>query len=473
MKFKTKILIIDKVYKLLKTKIVSKYILKNMPIEKYFDDFLEDNYPSVVSKLQTCVKYSVALCATNGKRIMTNIFCQILKQNKKTFITNISNENNMEKMPVYLSIIKNMIESFKVFKKEIKKDYLLLALDENEAERYFNSIKFNCLLLNNLFIDQKDDLTYEDKKAKIKDALSLNSDAALIINADEPHFYEIDSINQHFSSDKRKKIFFGFDKIECYSLDFKDKNDLTLCPKCNCTLDFKERYYSHTGNYYCDCGFKRPKLDVRANAKIFKNYCLMEIFYKEEKYVFKLPFASIANAYDALGAISLALYLNFDIKTIEKAFKNYEGTSMVDERFELANKKIILKEIKNPVSLTQNLSYLYKNNNTKVVFVLDNKIQDGIDTAWIWDSNFDCMKDFENRIYITGQRLDDMALKIKYSNVNPTLIIMEESIKTALKCCFYELKENEDMLILTCPSKIKEIKDIIGKIGIQKKFAKN
>ena len=56
-----------------------------------------------------------------------------------------------------------------------------------------------------------------------------------------------------------------------------------------------------------------------------------------------------------------------------------------------------------------------------------------------------------------------MALRLKYANVNPYLIVMEGSIKNAIQCCYWDLEKNETMLILATPSSIESIYEILKK----------
>ena len=325
-------------------------------------------------------------------------------------------------------------------------------------------MKFDCLLLGNLFIDQKDYANLEEKREKIQKAIILNSKLDLIINADEPMFYNIDDIkNDTLLNKKRKKIFYGFDSIEFFDNDNQliQKNDLTKCPNCLCDLDYKKRYYSHLGHFECECGFKRPKLDISACARVFSDYTFLNVFYNGNKYVFKVPLGGVYNAYNALGAISVALYLNIERKIITSAFDNFAPLSARDEKIQYKNKTVKIKVIKNPTSLSEALRELFANKNTKVVFCLNDANKDGIDTSWIWDANFEAMRGFENKIYVTSNRFDDMALRLKYANINPCLIIMDSTLKNALQSCFWDLEENENMLVLTTPSLENEVRNIL------------
>ena len=124
---------------------------------------------------------------------------------------------------------------------------------------------------------------------------------------------------------------------------------------------------------------------------------------------------------------------------------------------------MLIKTVKNPVSLTNAVRELFANKITKVVFALSDTLQDGVDTSWIWDANFDSLRGFENKIYVTSNRFDDMALRLKQAGVNPSLIIMEGSLKNAINCCYWELEKHENMMIISTPSLTNEIYDILKK----------
>ena len=94
---------------------------------------------------------------------------------------------------------------------------------------------------------------------------------------------------------------------------------------------------------------------------------------------------------------------------------------------------------------------------------MNDEIEDGVDTSWIWDSNFNSLRGFENKIYITSNRFDDMALRLKYAGVNPCLLIMDGSVKSAVRTCLYELEEKEELIIFVVPSEIEEVYSVLNK----------
>ena len=451
MNFKTAVILQGKIYK----------FLEKLGLEKNFslDSFIDCNMPDVLSRLQTYSKNSkIAITGTNGKKTVSDLINCILSEFEKSAITNVS--KNGKKYPVLTSIILDLARTFEVFGGDFEKDYYVMAMDELELSGYFNSMKFDYLLLNNLFCDQRDYCSLEEKREKIRDALILNSKTNLIINADEPMFYKIDEFkSETVLNKKRNKFYFGFEKIEFgdTSQKYIQYNDILRCPVCGCKLDYKKRFYSHLGQYDCECGFKRPKLDLSANAKVFYDYTFLDVFYNENKYVFKLPFGGVYNAYNALAAIALALNLGVERKIITSAFENYISIKARDEIVKYKEKKVKVKIIKNAVSLSEAARELYANKNSKVIFCLSDDIQDGLDTSWIWGANLESVRNFENKIYVCSNRFDDMALRLKYAGVNPCLIIMDNSIKNTLKSCYWEAEEDENIVVFCTPSVVDEV----------------
>ena len=443
-----------KVYKLLE-----KFNYENiLPI----DNVVYNALPEVLSRLQTYSKIAkIAISSTNGKKTTTHILNQILNANENSYITNVT--ENAKLYPPITSIILELSQYYKY--SDYFKDYYTMALDEFELAGYFTSIKFDYLLLNNLFNDQRDFCTLEEKRKTIQDALILNSDCTLIINADEPMFYHLDEKDKELITLKKmNKVFYGFTKIDVQDdEEFIQKNDFLKCPICSCKLDYKKRYYSHIGQYDCECGFRRPELDISAEAKIFSDYSFLNVFYKDNKYVFKIPLGGVYNAYNALSAVALALTLGIERKVIAHALENYKRISARDEILKYEDKEIKIKVVKNPTSLSEALRELWGSKNIKAVFALNDELVDGDDTSWIWDSNFNSLKYFENRIYVCSNRVDDMTLRIKYAGVNPSLISMDTSVKNSVKCCFYELEKNERMIIFTTPSLVDDIYRILYK----------
>ena len=435
--------------------------LKRFNLQEYFkvDAIIDNYYPQILSRLQNYAKTGkIAVCSTNGKKTTTTILNQIISENNQTYISNV--DETPLKNPVLTSIVLELSKS------QEPRDYYTMAFDEYEIEAYFNSMKFNYLLLNNILYDHKDFISCMDKRKYIQNAIVLNSKLNLVINADDAYLYGIDEIkNDTILNRRRKKLFYGFNNVEFYNnaQDLGQRNDVLRCPNCGCELVFDKHFYSHLGHYNCECGFKRPKPDIVADASIFPNYLFLTVYYNGDKYAFKMAIGGLYNAYNALGAIAMALELNIPRKIIGSALEKYAPLKSREEVIEVKDKNIKIKIAKNPASLSENLRELYYTKTYKVIFCLGDTPDDGVDTSWRWDANFKALENFENKIFVSGKRFDDMALRLKYARVNPSLIIMDQSISHAIECCYWDLEDNESMLIITTESSVNDIYSAIKK----------
>ena len=70
-----------------------------------------------------------------------------------------------------------------------------------------------------------------------------------------------------------------------------------------------------------------------------------------------------------------------------------------------------------------------------VIIAINDGAGDGRDVSWIWDVNFDRLKNDElNTLSVTGVRRYDTALRFKYSDITPDLLTenIQEAIDNAL-----------------------------------------
>ena len=157
MDFKTAVILQGKIYKLLEKFGIDRNI--------HLDSFIDNNMPDVMSRLQTYAKdYKIAISSTNGKRTVVDLINHVLSEAEKSYITNVVKSG--KKYPVLTSIILDLSRTFDVFGNDYEKDFYVMAMDEFELGGYFNSMKFDYLLLNNLFWDQKDNFSLAEKKRK-------------------------------------------------------------------------------------------------------------------------------------------------------------------------------------------------------------------------------------------------------------------------------------------------------------------
>ena len=95
----------------------------------------------------------------------------------------------------------------------------------------------------------------------------------------------------------------------------------------------------------------------------------------------------------------------------------------------------IANNVKNDLSI----SYL---------LILNDNYADGLDISWIWDADFEILKNQNiKNIICSGKRAKELALRLKYTDIK-VKIYVEEDIKSAI----YLLKNNNSNLNIIIPN---------------------
>ena len=68
--------------------------------------------------------------------------------------------------------------------------------------------------------------------------------------------------------------------------------------------------------------------------------------------------------------------------------------------------------------------------------------------SWLWDTDFERLKDFPNNIIVSGIRAYDMATRLKYAGFPTEKIEIVENIKESVEYAIKSINENEQLLIM-------------------------
>ena len=127
------------------------------------------------------------------------------------------------------------------------------------------------------------------------------------------------------------------------------------------------------------------------------------------------------------------------------------------------NRKVFILLSKNPAGFNQSIQTVYemaKNTKANFLVILNNRIPDGLDVSWIWDVNFKPILDVANNVYVSGDRVYDMNLRLRYEN-NKNIINTFEDLPAAVESIVSETKEGERLYILPTYSAMLEVRKIL------------
>ena len=372
----------------------------------------------------------VTVSGTNGKTTTSGLIAHILETAHQAVIHNLKGANMLTGIANVFAL---KLRPFKRF------DYAVIESDEAYLTKLYDYMKADYLVVTNLFRDQLDRYGELATTAGfIQNAIDKNPDLTLILNADDP-------LVANFGQN-RKTVYYGFENVE-YIQNYEKSNAPTEVFNCPCgrPLKYSRQFFAQQGHYYCECGFKRPQCDYSADVKIFDDYSVLTVHYNGIDFEFKVGLVGLYNAYNALAAIAFAFENGLNQAEIQKALDSYKSIFGRAEKRTINGHPTIIQLIKNPTGASEVLKTVDLNSN--IVIAINDNYADGRDISWLWDSDFEQLKNAQKLVITSGVRANDMATRLKYAGVPQEKILVEPSIKKAIQLAA-EAKNDEHITIL-------------------------
>lgn len=380
--------------------------------------------PSFLSTCNSYINKKVNITGTNGKTTTSGLISHLIKADNYNLINNAKGANMLT------GIINALAVSLNPF---TKYDYSIIETDEGFLSRVYDQLESDYLLVTNLFRDQLDrfgELAYTKKL--IQEAIDKKDNLTLFLNADDPLVASFQG--------GAKKIYYGVENVYYIDETLKSSEDIEENFSCACekNLEYTKKFYAQLGHYHCECGFQRPEAKYKADIILHKDYS--EIVLNGKKY--KVPLVGLFNAYNALAAISLCLELG--IQNIEKNINSFKVAFGRSEIKYLNNKKTVIQLIKNPIGANEVLKTVDKK--SSILIAINDNYADGRDISWLWDTNFELLKEIDNKIILSGTRANDIALRLKYAGIKQENLVIIPDLVNAIKTVAQKATENITIL---------------------------
>ncbi|MFN6561772.1 MAG: MurT ligase domain-containing protein [Nostoc sp. ChiSLP01] len=392
--------------------------------------------PRLLQLLSQQVKKGVILIAgTNGKTT-TSLLLKTILENKGYRIAHNSTGANLENgLMTALLESTNLVGTLDV-------DYAILEVDENIVPKVLTPLQPQIILCLNLFRDQLDRYGEVDTISKrwTKVISTLPPETVVIPNADDP---TLSHLGQQLP---QKVLFFGLNEPEHYLEAIPHAVDSIYCPKCGHSLDYKGVYLSHLGDFTCPkCGFSKsqPSLESSEWPQIL---------------------VGLYNKYNTLAAVTAAKELGVDEATIKNTINNFQAAFGRAEDLVINGKKVRILLSKNPVGTNETIRVVTQSTDKTTLLVLNDRTPDGTDVSWIWDVDTEKLVERGGTLVVSGDRVYDMALRLRYSQKSPesTLnLIVQEDLRQAIATALEHTPENETLHILPTYSAMLEVREVL------------
>lgn len=390
----------------------------------------------------------IIIAGTNGKTTSTALLKFLLEKSGHKVFTNSEGANLLN--GVVSSIIKNSD-----FFSKLNFDYVIFESDELNLPILLKEISPDKILILNLFRDQLDRYGEVNSIALkwLESLKTLDDKTEVFINGDDPQLYHIGTMLS------RKVKYFGIEKKLMKLKYVPNDVDSIYCPVCLSLLKYNLLSYAHLGDFYCpNCKFKRFGKEVSDFSGIKVAY----------------PMSGLYNVYNTNAVLLLIKSLvNIDMGDINKWLKEFVPAFGRQEEIVYKNRKVFILLSKNPAGFNQSIQTVYEmvknpsfaeaskgKKKANFLVVLNNRIPDGLDVSWIWDVDFKPILDVADNIYVAGDRVYDMNLRLRYEGSKNTINTFED-LSDAVDSIVKKTKEGEKIFVLPTYSAMLEVRKIL------------
>ncbi|QLE59235.1 Mur ligase family protein [Nostoc sp. TCL26-01] len=392
--------------------------------------------PRLLQLLSQQVKNGVIIIAgTNGKTTTSLLLCTIL-ENKGYRVAHNSTGANLENgLMTALLETTDLVGTLNV-------DYAILEVDENIVPKVLTPLQPKIILCLNLFRDQLDRYGEVDTISKrwTKVISTLSPETVVIPNADDP---TLSYLGQQLP---QKVLFFGLSEPEHYLEAIPHAVDSIYCPRCGHSLDYAGVYLSHLGDFTCpQCGFSKSQPTLASSQ-------------------WPQILVGLYNKYNTLAATTAAKELGVDESTIKDSIHNFQAAFGRAEDLVIDGKRVRILLSKNPVGTNETIRVVNQSTDKTTLLVLNDRTPDGTDVSWIWDVDTEKLVERGGTLIVSGDRVYDMALRLRYSEKSPQSnlnLIVEPDLRQAIATALAHTPATETLHILPTYSAMLEVREVL------------
>jgi UDP-N-acetylmuramyl tripeptide synthase len=373
--------------------------------------------PDVLRKLSRDLKQgAVVITGTNGKTTTARLLSWLLEGAGHSVVSNRAGAN------LIFGATAAALERAGA-NGRLSADWGVFEIDEASLERAVDEIQPRAAIVLNLFRDQLDRYGELESIAKrIETALAhLPDDSRAVLNADDPRVAEI-GLNL-----KKAPLWFGLDDPGVAMHELPHAADARTCPRCGASLIFDAVYVGHDGVYRCPNGdFARPAPELAATHIELNGFESLAMEVNGNR--IELPLGGLYNSYNALAAFAAGKALGLDEAYIAGRLHSVRAAFGRQERLEAMGRRLNLVLSKNPAGFNETLRTAVDLAGGRYFLIgLNDRRADGTDVSWIWDVDFERLRDRAQVVVPAGNRAHDLAVRFKYTGLGPDIALAPET----------------------------------------------
>ena len=386
---------------------------------------VEKAVPSYLRKsLATLPQGVIVVSGTNGKTTTTSLLVALLEAQGLRVLTNETGSNFVRGV-VSATVAKSSWTG------KLPYDIAVFEQDEAHAVHFVRHVKPRGVLLLNVTRDQMDRFGEIDTTAQMLARVGQEATEFIVLNANDERVGAIEP------SEGVKRSWFA------HSERMRDQ------------FRSDDQLYAHDVATHVLLGQPETWLETYGGGK-------MTIRHGREEHVYKLGLPGVHNAQNFVAALA-TLYEVAPKASAESIAKVAKSASPVFGRGEVVTlaggRELTLQLIKNPSGFRQALKMVEDISFDQVGIAINDDYADGRDVSWLWDVQYDVLKEF--KVHCGGDRATDMAVRLKYDEVPRGTV--ESDMKTYLASLDSTLKADQKGILFCTYTAMRAIRiELLG-----------
>ena len=360
-------------------------------------------------------KTKVIITGSSGKGSTSNLIADVLTDNGYTVCFNNAGSNL--KYGVTTACIKNCNLLGK-----IKKDVLILEVDERYVKEIYQDIKPDYLIVTNITKDQPPRQYHVDIILKEIEH-NLPSNTNIIITMDEPYLrnFELDLPN--------KMLYYSVDKNKySYKNQLFENLNIYYCPKCGAKLKYDYYNFETLGKYECPkCDFKwiKPK-DIATNLDLDKGLI------KIDSQILSIGGDMLIHAYNTLAAYTFLKAIGIDSQKIIASINRYNHNKNIEFVKDGKLYKALNCKAENATTYNACVYKTYLDKDLKDIVIGWKEISrryNHFDVSWLYDVEFELLNNKSlNKIYAVGIDKENIKKRLLLAGIPESKIITADNL---------------------------------------------
>jgi len=404
----------------------------------------------------------VFVTGTNGKTTTSNLLVHFLREDGRDVISNSLGANLIS------GIATTLIEGVNFSR--VGRQAAVLEVDEATIGNVIEHLRPKAVLVTNFFRDQMDRYGELDTVVEmVGRALEKTPNGTtVILNADDPLVTSIAPEGKHV-------MYFGIESSQFDSETHTEVRDGKYCRKCGSNLEYSLYHYGQLGFYKCpSCGFGRPEPDI-AGADVRLHQEGISFGVGSATGFINSP--AVYNVYNALAAITASTVFGVkqDVLAREMSYMKTQLGRM-ERLISGAGRELMLTLVKNPTGFNEVLKVVeHETRPVELLIILNDRYADGTDVSWIWDTNIERLHQFADlrRIYVSGTRAEDFAIRLRYADLSGITEIVEAGDLASVEQALRHLPQGHMLYILSTYTSLYAVRDHLLEQGGREVGAQN